>query len=436
MKHYLVRSLEKLTRERLLIFLLAIFGIILLTLGVKTQPDSGSYLHNSSVRSMLYPLILKIYILFFKTNFIYLIFMQILLGILACYNFSKSFADYFNLPYLKFKIFRIVALILLLSPYWGMLKIGNNIMSEAICYPLFLFAINNFISVLINSNYKKFFKFLWFTCLLILARRQFLFIYPVTVVFIIYLFWLKKFNKSKLISITLAFLLSIVVTDLLERSYHYIYHNRFSHVPFTGIQLIVAPMYVAKSQDINLFTNKIEQQIFKEINENIEKNILSQLSEFNRKNCFFYYHFYNYYNTMHHGIIPAAFSKNNISDPWKLDKIAIKMSLVLIINNLKNYLFLYILNIILNLGGFFFVMLLSFLFLYTLFWQIKFKDNLSLITIAILMFSFANYGLVALVETAFNRYTHYTDTILMLVLFTHIASLWKIKHDICCNTSI
>ena len=149
-----ITNFNKFNQDSFIIILLLIFAGILLSLGVMTQPDTSSYLYADNTRSALYPLLLKTYTAIFKEKFIWLILAQILMGILASYNLSKSFANYFNLPYLKFKGCRIVALTLLLSPYWGMLKIGNNILTEAICYPLFLFAVDHLFCAIINNNYN------------------------------------------------------------------------------------------------------------------------------------------------------------------------------------------------------------------------------------------------------------------------------------------
>jgi len=393
---------------------LALFSVLLFQ-GPIIQPDTGSYESFHVLRSPLYPLLLKLYGGFFSHSYFPLVFLQLIAGFYAAAYFVKNIRKIINFK----QEFAGILFFILLVPYYGPSKIGNAILTEAICYPLFLLTV----SFLLNGVIKKDLKSILYTfamaTLLVLTRKQFLFLFPGFAIFLCY-FALSTQNVKKTSILIFTFILMIVGTHLLEKTYHYIYTGKFKSIPFTGMQLVIAPLYVAKDSDVAFFKTDLQKNIFLKTRALMHQNNQSYDS-LNKKTYFdvsVYNHFYENYNTLCWKTLSSVITQE-IKDIYAIDSETIKMALILIQHNLTSYISLYLLNIISNIGGFYYTILLITFFGLSMFYFIKEKNNFALISITILSLSASNYLLVALVEPVLKRYTHYTDTIqitLILIL--------------------
>lgn len=394
--------------------------------GPNIQPDTGSYLTASAVRSALYPLLLKLNSwLFGPNNFQLLVLAQLAYGILGSIFLAHKIRKLFGL-----NLWAIPPLLLcLLAPYYGPGRFGNSVMTEALCYPTFLLASACLFEGVIGKNSRHLLYFLGLTAILILTRRQFLFLYPVFGLLLVYLVLCER-KAFKLGLLTVAFIGSIIFTHLLERTYQYFTQGNFSTIPFTGIQLIVAPMYIAKDSDIQLFDTDLERRIFKDIRQQLQQKKLS-FTALNKTSFFdfsVYANFYENYNAICWETISPTFSKNGIGDPYQLDTMTRDMAIKLIHENWQPYLTLYLLNIVFNVGGLYYCLLLAILGLFALIQHYQYRDALSLGCLLALTLSAANYSLVALVEPVLRRYSAYTDGVQVGVLLACIMLAFQVWH--------
>lgn len=388
-----------------LIFMFA-SAVWLTSRGVVIDADSTSYITKSAFRSPIYPLAIHFSEVFFGSGVYWpVIFTQLLLVII----FTYLLADLFNRKYQISSLGFLLITVILFVPY---LKWGNFLLSQGIAYPLFLCSSYLLFRALFNKNIKSLLAFIGTLALLILTRRQFVFMYVVAVFAIAYFAYFYRISLLKIAILVLASLGSWYGADVAERSYHYHFNQQFSTVPFLGLQLIVTPLYLASAEDAELFKNPIEKAIFTDAYATMQKNCWNADCEC-KGSTPSYHHYYLQYNDIGwRSLWPAALNHTG-GDLVLIDKILVKMSFVLIAQHWQRWTHMYFCNIINNIGGYYFGVLLVLSFLWSGFYHLKNRDNFSLGLFFALLISFGNYTLVALVEPAMAVYNFYSNTILI-----------------------
>lgn len=396
---------------------LLLFLFLWYAVGVKFDGDSAGYIEGHFLRSPLYPLIIRAFALLDDSLHLLILF-QLLLGLCAIHVFLHTIRKIFDFGFVAAVV---VFLFISLPYYFVTLKqqfyIGNVILTGALCYPLFLLAASAIVQAVLRPRLRYYLYFILLTALLILTRRQFLFLYPFFVLVWLTLFVQKervRFSRWLLLAV---FVLSIVATNLIERTYQYIRHGAFSTVPFTGRQLLVMPMFVAKADDGNLFDVAEQREIFTRIYGELEDEKIS-FAHHGATALHLYSMYEQHYNDVSHHVIPRAAREVMGAgyDEYAMDETTTRMSLVLIRHNLKDYLKLYLKNIEVNAGKKAFVLFLLLLFVLTGIHYIKHRSRVSLIVLLALILQFGNYMLIALVEPIIWRYTVYTNQVLFVLL--------------------
>jgi len=422
------------------LYILAIFSVFMIvfgSLGTIMSSDSSDYILKSIIRSPLYPLFIDfIKSMFGSQNYSPLAIIQLFLGFFACYRMVRTLQDIFKFNNIVF----IILFLLHLTPY-GFL-FGNTLLSEGLAYPLFLLAMQAFFKGLLRKNMKALFFFVLFTSLLILTRRQYLFLYVVGFIAYVYiiLFWEKEPRKEPRKELgeepreghrlknyfALTLLLSIIGTNLLERSYHYYYNDKFTPVPFVGFQLITMPLYLSSEEDLHIFKDKTEASIFKEAQIYMKEKRCNASERWSKNQHPEFNHFYmNYNNVCWHSLSPAL-SNNHIND-WNVkDNLLNHMAWQLIKADWKRYVSLYLRNVIHGLGGYYLFFLIFFTFVASLHFHIKNKDTLSLALFFVILISYGNYFLVAFFEPAMTRYTFSTNIIMISLFIVGILNALKL----------
>lgn len=386
----------------------AVLFIFLYLKGPILHPDSGGYIHNATIRSPLYPFILSIYTYFWGSQFQALLFFQLLGGFMAVYFTAHTFRCIFKLPAFLFFLITLV----LCSPYYGPGLFGNAILTEALCYPLFLLMFAFLLRGLAEKKQGNLYCALFITVLLVLTRGQFLFLFPA---FAIILLWISLFERRSFrwIPLGIYFILSIVSSHLLEKTYQYYYHGQFARVPFTGMQLVVAPLYLSKAEDSVFLKTKLEQDLFKDVWTQMKKKKL-HFASLNSDGYFHvntYTHFNNHYNDICWGTVSPLLSKHKLTTPYQIDATLTQMGTSLIFNNLKGFFTLYCLNILFNLGGLYYALLIMVTGFAAVTIFVKTRSTVSMAYLLITLLTAGNYFLIALVEPVLRRYSAYTDVL-------------------------
>jgi hypothetical protein len=399
--------------------------------GVRLDADSGSYIDGSILRSPLYPMVIEIFGSI-DSSLNLLILFQLLLGLFAVHALLQALRRIFDLGFVT----SAVVLIFIALPYYFITVkqrffIGNFILTESICYPMFLLAASAIIHAVNRQKLRFYLYFILLTALLILTRRQFLFLYPFFVLVWLTLFLQKERTEFSRLLLLAVFIFSIIATNMIERTYHYLRHDRFSTVPFTGRQLLVMPMFVAGEGDRNLFAEEEQREIFDRIYDEMADEGIASIHK-DSPTISAYNAYERYYNHISHDVIPksAQTVMGDQYDEYQMNAHTVRMSLVLIEHHFKEYLKLYFKNIEMNAGKKPFVLFLILVFTLTLINYIQHRPRVSLILLFMLVLQLGNYMLIALVEPIIWRYTVYTNQVLFTFLALCVTCKPRSQHTI------
>jgi hypothetical protein len=394
-----------------------VFIFIWLSAGVRLEGDSGSYIDGSILRSPLYPLIIKLFSSIDGSLYLLILF-QLLLGLYAIHIFLGALRKIFDFDI----IIQTLVLAFIALPYYFITVnqrffIGNLIMTESICYPLYLLASAAIIRAVIEQRLKFYLHFVLLMALLILTRRQFLFLYPFFAIVWLALFIQKEkipFSRFVLLGI---FILSIIATNMLERTYQYVRHDRFTTIPFTGRQLLVIPMFVAREDDKDLFNDEERRDIFSLVYKYMADEDIA-FSELGSISLNVYSAYERHYNHISHYLIPGSAQAvlGDRYDEYAMDEHAVKISLALMKRHFKDYLRVYLKNIEVNSGRKAIVFFFFFLFVLTLINYIRLRSKVLLILLFAFIMQLGNYMLIALVEPIVWRYTVYTSQVMFVLI--------------------
>jgi len=440
MKINSILKLPNFTKRKQLISAFIVFSYILIvgyliSIGIKYAPDSKGYLEMHPIRTPLYPLIIKLLQLAGGHYFhlLTLVF-QIGIGITAVYIFSSYWMQTFNLPIWITFLISLVCF----APYI-ISENGNYILSEAIAYPLFLIAMRYFFSALLSKKFNHFYIYLLFLLLLILTRSQFLFLYPLSFLALIYLFYNAKNEKIAIIKLFVAFIFCIILTNVFERSYFYFKYHKFKTIPFTGIQIATPAFYLTKANDIKLFTDSTEIKYFSDVYKIISDNnwTWNYNTKLNGNKGMSYYG--SVYNKICHGAIePIAevlykkiINDNTMDGYIAIDQLTSKIALKIINANKMRYFKLYTMNLIEGIGGKHYTVFFLILFLLSFLIFCKTKNIYALFTFSVCCINISNVALIAILEpTNLYRYTIYNDALFStLLIIISFRAINQIKYD-------
>ena len=405
------------------IFLVAAF-FIFMQKGVMLSPDSASYINHYMVRMGLYPLTISMFQYLFKEHALqFLVMLQLIFTIFASYKLSSFLRLAFKLP--SFLHWGLICV--LLSPI-VMFNCSNEIMSEGLAYPLFLLTSHYFFKYIALKQIKHLYIFSLCLCLLTFTRQQYLFFYVVSVFAFIYLVFSKGISK-KGTHFVFSIALSLFSFFLMERAYHSVYHKAFSGTPFTGIQLLIRPLFLSTSDILKHFNDPKEKQFVQEVtNEMLVQDIID-IDINKRRNL----QFELYYNTIYYKIASPTLNKiwpkaaieaelgKSISDFEYLqavDSKAIFISTMLIKSNFINYAKSYIKDVQRGFGSYILFGFVLFMVLISLF-NITYMRDFNIfypIFISAGLIHLGNISFVCLVEPPLLRYSYSTGTLLLCML--------------------
>lgn len=393
-----------------------IFSLILIFLGPEIYPDSQGYLEFSELRAPLYCWFT--YLLTWG-SFWPIIIAQLVMAFFSIRCLIKTLRQYFAISL----ILDVIICGVLYVPYLWNSHIGNAILTEGLCYPLFIY----FVAFLLKGVFENQVSYLaaaaGFTALLVLTRHQFLFLYPFVVIFPLYLL---KNNVLRIKHIGL-FLLSFFCFLGVENAYNYFKFDNTQRAGFLGYEMIVGSLFVSKDSDALLFHDEkrvIFETVFLELR---SKGLTYDLAT--RRDIKPYFIYADNYNIIRHKITKNAYAKIKLPEPI-LYKFVTEMAIKLILENKITYTKLYISNIIFNLGGYYFSIIVLICFMMCTYLTYRTRDKISIYGFLIMGLTLGNYMLVALVEPVMRRYSIYTDTLLVVYFLMLIQTYFtRALHD-------
>jgi hypothetical protein len=296
----------------------ALFMTLSVWQGGLIAADSGAYVHMSLHRSALYPLLLRLYFLFFGEETLRPL---VVLQTSFCFSGALFFLHTIQKGFSVGVRGAFFIFLLLLSPNIGTEPYCRQVMTEGFSYPLWLFAAGQLVLFLKEGSAKACRGFFWLSALLVLTRRQFLFLYPIILLILIGLFTFLKdiIEKRHRFPLVLCTISSFILADIFERGYHFVVHGAFRHVPFTGQNLVVLPFWCARTLEVH-FPDKRQEGIFKEAQRIVKEEGLP--SDKILGSMKFFYDESTCRKTMIEVVQKALHC-----DPWKQDSILSKMAI-------------------------------------------------------------------------------------------------------------
>ena len=399
--------------------------IIVVMRPYELTPDSGGYLNIDIYRSAVYPLFLSI-IRFFSGHYFYTltIIVQVLLGVFSVHFFIKNLKKNIQLN----SIFYILLAIILLAPYVYLHRVANNIMSEALSYPLYLIVTSFFISSFINEDKKYLLRGLPILFILLLTRSQFLFLIPVGILILVWII-IKKNNLKEHYIVLPAFILMPLFVSITDKTYHKIMHDHFVSTPWTGIHLITPAFYVSNTNDFSIYNTNEEKEFFKTIHSALTDQKLNIHELDSTENATLFY-IANYSNIANETVFEVgrtlSLEKSDINTQYIfVDTITNQMALPLVIKNFKSWFKIYIGNAVNAFDTKKNLLLYLFIYAFSIFILFKSNTKASKVIVLILSLMFLNVFLISIGMHTLKRFTFCNDWVIFLVVFILLDSFNK-----------
>lgn len=372
------------------------------------NPDTSQYVAMSPFRSPGYPLFLHLDSFFFGQGHYYPVFLfQLAAGIVASIFAGKTLRDLTNQSDWLGYLFSIIFLI----PYFfGDYKFANRLLSEGICYPIYLFGFSNFLVGIVKQQLKSLYIFLGTLFLMVLARPQMVFLYPILFIATLYICSFFKIELRRKIIFSIVALCTVLITNIADRSYHYYLHGHFAKEPTFGFSLAVAPLYLSTLNDARLIKDPKNKALFLQIFDKINKNNANIAEYQHSRASNIYYHFAGSFNPITWHSLYPTFIENGMTDWYEMDKRSLEIAVPLLKAHWQAYFQLCFFAFKQKLGGYYGLLFYSLVLCLSFVSHIRSKDQLSLILFFVTLTAFANYSSVALVEVILRRYSSYTES--------------------------
>lgn len=390
-------------------------------------PDSTGYLNMMINRTPGYPVFLKLITSIFGSNFeIVLRFIQTAIGCFSIYFFINKIRSVSLLDHFFSCCFSVV----LLLPFLFGIHIGNNILTEAISYAMYLIIVGYFITFFITKNKKELYYALPVLGILLITRYQFVYLIPVIFLMI---FWVNfKESKWKQYRIIMLLLLCLpIATSIIDRTYHKIVHHHFVSTPWTGMNIATVAFYIADEEDAKIFEEAQQKEFFSNTYKVLAKkklNIKHLEGRINKNKTMVYVQ--EFTNIQMESIFKNgnAVLDTSLSEDEKyiaLEKMTTSMAKTLILDNFSEWIKIYIGNLMYGFGGLKYVALYCFILFFGVIGILKYnsKTYKTLVLISILLIG--NIAIVAIGMHAIQRFTFYNNWVVFLTIFILLNSLNK-----------
>lgn len=409
-----------------------LFGVLTL-LFYSSDPvertDSFRYLSGSLLDPPMYTKIISILQKLFGTLKSVIVFQTLSIGFGIIY-FTRTMSNIFVLD----NITKILVSFFLFIP---ILQFYNNLLTEALGYAFSLLFVSLSIKLIYNFNIKNLIWSMIFAIALLLTRNQFIFLYPVILLFFLGIFILNISKKgiAKLL-ISSFFIILIAHNSLIflntynnQNSFNDKYVNKddtwtesLTYVTLgPSYFLYIDSIYISNTKDVRLFENQ-----------NIQKTLTKIFDEMNaRQSLIKYYdgrgHFGKSFSDIRDFsnplLIELATQKNT-----SLSNLKREIYLTLIYANFTKYI-----NQIFKKfydSTWLFVMIPFFMLIAGFIAFLKNKSRFSLLIIFLSIFTLGNHSVVYLFGRVQPRYLIYTDFILIVFIFILINFFLQKKNKI------
>ena len=223
------------------------------------SPDTYSYFSVPIHRFPVYSLFLRSFeFVLGRENFdFFIVIAQFIAGFVGIRLVYDRCVHVFSLrPYLS-----ILLLAILVAPYFPPLYIATNLASEGLAYPLYLLLITFVIDFLLRKQKAKLLHLSIIFILLCLTRGQFIIMAPIIAVIFVIRKRRSVFRKGNFLRLILLLLLPLL-TKGIDKTFHKVVHGHFVSTPYSYVNAVTLPLFVAKWEDSSAIENKDYRHLF------------------------------------------------------------------------------------------------------------------------------------------------------------------------------
>ncbi|WP_418509590.1 hypothetical protein [Corallibacter sp.] len=396
------------------------------------SPDSASYLNATIYRSPGYPIFVRIFSIIFQQYFdFFIVSAQCLLGLFAVHTLVIKTSKVLHLSF----VLKLVFVLLLVFPFFPPLWVANNICSEGLSYPLYLFFLAFSLDFLFNNTSKSLLILSVSYILLVLTRGQFI---VLTIIFTaIYILKNKHIVlKPTIIKNVIVLLLLPFAVSLLDKTYHKAKDGLFIATPFTYINASASALYVSKASDKMLLKNTDDQLIFDDCHAFISENKWLMSSKERSSFSDYYKHFHdnlgricNY--TLHDRGTAYYVNKNQtiVEARYHIEKSSKRMLPVLIKSNFNNWIKLFYSNLVHGFKSQIILFLLIGTFIISFIKTLKSTNNNTLIIFYLTSLILSNALIVAFASHSIMRYLFYNYSLFFIIAILIYKYIRDVKNN-------
>ncbi|TYA58284.1 hypothetical protein [Formosa maritima] len=382
-------------------------------------PDTASYLNAAIYRYPGYAIFTNFLKFIFQDYFdLVTVGIQLLFGFIAVHFVAKKFTEVLQLNYLS----KFILVAILLFPFFGPLYVANNICSEGLSYPLYLFFIVFSIDFLFKNNNIALIYICISSILLILTRGQFILV-PFIIAFLFILKNRKEISKRNNLMKLLILVLIPITTILLDKSYHKLKDNAFASTPFTYVNTASLAFYVSKISDSSYIKNEEHKTIFIESHNFISSNkwIMSSKKRVSYQDYYKHFHKYLVYIcnfTLHDKGTEYFLNKNMsiVESRLAIEEAAKSITPILIKNNFNKWVNVYFASIIHGFKSIYILLFVLGVFLFSLIKVlISYKKNYAILFM-VSSLTLSNSMIVATASYSIMRFYFYNYALLFIMI--------------------
>jgi hypothetical protein len=394
--------------------------IIRLKVGVISGGDTQQYIEKSVIRPPVYPLIMDFFkFIFSPYEFFALICFQVIFVLISAFYLSRLLWEKFDLHPITFILLHLFLSLPLLSSSVVMGihgEIGNRLLTEAISYGLFLFAISLLVKALFTSAKENIILFLLLIAILTLIRTQMIFMYIIASLFIVYLHLTLK-NRRLTIGLITIGIVFFLFADMGERLYHKVTNDYFGKVSLNASHMLVGAVYVSDEHALSLISDKQDREVLKRTYDYLENRKLLAKNRFEVDRRLVDLYNDNFATILGYGLM-ASFQHVYSMPKWEdemliqFESFSRRVAPVLICHNYKEFSRLMLLKFLYTLNfreGFFIALFLLFPF-------IRLSHEFKMFAFIIFLMLVINRLIMTPIIYSGDRYLFYTDIMEYVIL--------------------
>ncbi|MDH7447839.1 hypothetical protein [Aquimarina sp. 2201CG14-23] len=419
------------------IFLYVLVSIYVVWIGVVIEPDTISYVGFSLITPPGYGTFLFVFRKLFGVDYYYpiVVFVQLILCFVSCLYVIKTIQKAFHVDK---RLLILIDIILLAPIFVPEYLIVNRIVTQGLAYSSFLMMIAFLIQYLFTNKKRAIWWLIGSVFIGVLVRTQLMFVIPVLIFVYGYRWFTTKDSKRYVVPIVVILLLPVMVS-LIQKTFNYVVHDRYTNISSTGLQVMIMPFFVADAEDYKVYDDRKTQEYYKHMYQVAkERKLLDDFYTPYNDNVFHYFD-YNFVK-ISYGILSVEGRKFlRPSDPDSFeafienDKFLMSMWFPLVLDNFWKCIDLFYKNVEHGFGGFYMIWLYIILLIASLyFWKTN-KEQLAILAFIFLILTICNILLVCAVQHSISRYMIYHQwmlPVLLVLLFNEIGKRTTVIHNI------